>query len=163
MSMKKAQILAILLLATTALAGTAAAESSIRIELDPADAAGSLVIAQEAAAASGSTIAMSGAGHQNSSLRVEGASRVDFAFESAAPGTEARMVLRDVAGAGGGAGVVRVTQTTNAAGASIDLVVAGGGYAPGGAGIVVAQNSPGAVLAATINAGGSGYTVNISQ
>lgn len=114
------------------------------------------------------TVGLTGAGTQSAYLTTDSTTRVDFTQDSAAANSHADVYLSSVTGALGTAAKVTLTQTAAADGAAAVLGVYGGSYTmgtsgPGGAGVYVNQNSPGAVLNATVTAGANGYTASFVQ
>jgi len=108
-----------------------------------------------------------GSGAQTSTLSVTGAtSRVNFGLTASGAGTVSNVNLADVVGAAGAAGKLTLSQT--GAGTNLALTVNGGGFTmgsalAGGAGVLIAQVSPGALLDAVITAGANGYGYTITQ
>ena len=120
--------------------------------------------------ASGNTISNNftgGTGAQSSSLLVTGVtSRINFGLIASGATTTSSVTLADVVGAAGAAAKLALSQT--GANANLTLAVNGGGFAmgsslSGGAGVLITQASPGAVLNANINAVADAYTYSISQ
>ena len=110
------------------------------------------------------------AGAQSSALTITGG-QVDFGLNSNAASSSSTVALTDVA-ASGTAAKVGVIQTANAASAVAKLTVVGTGFSTGTIGgvgananyaVYVNQNTPSAVLNASLTATANSYTVNISQ
>lgn len=110
------------------------------------------------------------AGAQSSALTITGG-QVDFGLNSNAASSSSTVALTDVA-ASGTAAKVGIIQTANAASAVANLTVVGTGFSTGTIGgvgsnanyaVYVNQNTPSAVLNASLTATANSYTVNISQ
>jgi hypothetical protein len=118
----------------------------------------------------GNTVGMTlnGAGTQSAALTVDVGTTVDYTLATAAVGAAANINLSNVVGLGGIPAVINVTQTAAAAGATANLTISGGTYTmgsslAGGAGVIVNQNSSGAILNMTTTANANGYTVHVTQ
>jgi hypothetical protein len=106
-------------------------------------------------------------GGQTATLSLDANSLVTYTQNSSGAGSNAYVTLNHVTGSSTAA-VVNVTQTALATNAVATLLVNGGSYTTGttlagGAGINVSQNSPGAILNASVAAAGNGYTANFTQ
>jgi hypothetical protein len=118
----------------------------------------------------GNTVGMTlnGAGSQSAALTVDIGTTVDYTLATAAVGAAANINLSNVVGLGGIPAVVNVTQTAAADGATANVTISGGAYTmgsslTGGAGVIIYQNSSGAILNMTTTANANGYTVHVTQ
>ncbi len=129
---------------------------------------GTTAITQDIQSDSNSITTNLDGGSQTASLSVDAASFVTYTQTSTGSGSNAAVTLSGVTGASALPAVVNLTQTAAAVGATATLSVNGGTFKmgtslPGGVGVNVYQNSPGAILNASVAANANGYTANFTQ